>query len=77
MCRWLNGMWTAPNSTLPMKPSSAAPPWRVQPIGSVDRYKIGDGGPGALVSRLKELFENIVREANASYSHWTTPVYPA
>ena len=49
----------------------------VQPIGSVDRYKIGDGGPGALVSRLKELFENIVREANASYSHWTTPVYPA
>ena len=49
----------------------------VQTIGSVDRYKIGDGEPGTLAYRLTELFEKIVRGADPSYSHWTTPVYAA
>ena len=47
----------------------------VQPIGSVDRYKVGDGEPGPIVSRLQELFHNIVRGGDPRYAEWRTPVY--
>ena len=49
----------------------------VQPVVSVDRYKIGEGEPGPVVSRLKELFENAARGADPRYSAWTKPVYGA
>ena len=47
----------------------------VQPVVSVDRYTIGDGEPGPVVSRLTELFEKVVRGADPRYPSWTTPVY--
>ena len=47
----------------------------VQPIGSVDRYTVGDGEPGPIVSGLRELFQNVVRVGDPRYSEWRTPVY--
>ncbi len=47
----------------------------VQPIGSVDRYSVGSGEPGPLVSRLREIFHGIVRGSNPQYPHWLTAVY--
>ena len=47
----------------------------VQPIGSVDRYKLGDGEPGPVVSGLQEIFHNAVRGVDAKYVDWRTPVY--
>ena len=47
----------------------------VQPIGSVDRYKVGDGEPGPLVSRLTGVFHDIVRGVDSRYAEWRTPVY--
>ena len=49
----------------------------IQAVGSVDRYKIGHGGEGPLVSRLAELFHNVARGADARYAGWLTPVYQA
>jgi branched-chain amino acid aminotransferase len=49
----------------------------IQPIGSVDRYSVGDGEVGPVVSGLRELFHNVVRGANPGYSNWLTPVYSA
>jgi len=46
----------------------------VQPVVSVDRYLVGDGQPGPVVSRLEELFRQIVRGGDARYAHWLTPV---
>ena len=47
----------------------------LQPILSVDRYSVGDGAQGPVVSRLKELFQGVVRGEDARYSRWRTPVY--
>ena len=47
----------------------------VQAIGSVDRYKIGDGETAPVVSRLQKLFHEAVRGRDPRYSHWLTPVY--
>ena len=47
----------------------------VQAIGSVDRYKLGDGDTGAVVSRLQQSFHDVVRGRDPGYSHWLTPVY--
>lgn len=47
----------------------------IQPIVSVDRYKVGDGEPGPVVSRLEELFHRIVRGEDERYVKWCTPVY--
>ena len=47
----------------------------IQSVGSVDRYKIGDGDQGPLVSRLKELFHNLARGVDPRHPEWRTPVY--
>ena len=47
----------------------------VQPVVSVDRYRVGTGEPGPVVSRLEELFHRAVRGRDARYAHWLTPVY--
>jgi branched-chain amino acid aminotransferase len=47
----------------------------VLPIVSVDRYKVGDGKPGPVVSRLEERFHRIVRGQDKGYADWCTPVY--
>ena len=47
----------------------------VQAIGSVDRYKVGNGDQGPVVARLKELFRGVVSGTDPSHSDWRTPVY--
>jgi branched-chain amino acid aminotransferase len=47
----------------------------LQPIVSVDRYQVGDGQTGPVVSRLEELFHSAVRGTDSRYAHWCTPVY--
>lgn len=47
----------------------------VRPIVSVDRYQVGDGERGPIVSRLEQLFKGIVIGTDHRYAHWLTPVY--
>ncbi len=47
----------------------------VQSVGSVDRYKVGDGEQGPVVARLRELFRDVVHGADSQRSGWCTPVY--
>ena len=47
----------------------------VQSVGSVDKYDVGNGNEGPVVSSLRETFHNIVRGVDPRYSHWRTPVY--
>ncbi len=47
----------------------------VQSVGSVDRYKVGEGEQGPVVARLRELFRKVVRGADPRRSAWCTPVY--
>jgi len=47
----------------------------VQPIVSVDRYQVGNGDSGPVVSRLEELFHNMVRGVDPRHPEWRTPVY--
>ena len=47
----------------------------LQAIGSVDRYKVGTGEMGEVVSRLVGLFDNVVRRSGPQYAEWCTPVY--
>ncbi len=47
----------------------------IRPIGSVDKYKVGDGEQGPIVTRLKELFHKLVRGVDPGYSDWRAPVY--
>ena len=44
-------------------------------IGSVDGYRVGDGGVGPTVSRLEPLYHDIVRGKDTRYARWLTPVY--
>jgi branched-chain amino acid aminotransferase len=46
-------------------------------VTEVDFQPIGGGRMGPIVSRLRELFFDIVRGRSAKYRHWCTPVYPA
>jgi branched-chain amino acid aminotransferase len=47
----------------------------LQPIVSVDRYQVGDGQAGPVVSQLEGLFHSVVRGTDSRYTHWCTPVY--
>ena len=47
----------------------------VQSVGSVDRYQVGDGEQGPVVSRLKAEFRGVVQGDSARRSAWCTPVY--
>ena len=47
----------------------------LQAIGSVDRYKVGSGEIGNVVSRLVSLFDKVVRGSDARYAQWRIPVY--
>lgn len=44
------------------------------PITSIDRLPIGDGLPGALTTKLQELYQAAVL-ADPKYAQWTTQVY--
>ncbi len=45
----------------------------IQPVGSVDRYTLGDGGIGPITRRLRTLYDDVVRGKDARYAHWRTP----
>ncbi len=47
----------------------------VQAVGSVDRYTVGNGEQGPVVTRLKELYRDLVRGGDAKRSAWRTQVY--
>ena len=47
----------------------------LQPVGSVDRYKVGDGQVGPITARLQSLFDRVVRGGHPGYADWCTPVY--
>ena len=47
----------------------------VQSVGTVDRYQVGDGEQGSVVTRLKALLDGVVQGNNPSRSAWCTPVY--
>jgi branched-chain amino acid aminotransferase len=44
-------------------------------ITRVDHREIGSGKMGPIASRLRELYQQVVRGRLAKYTHWNTPVY--
>jgi branched-chain amino acid aminotransferase len=47
---------------------------QIAPIASIDGRPIGDGKPGPLSMRLREIFFDTVRGRHADYAHFLTPV---
>jgi branched-chain amino acid aminotransferase len=50
---------------------------QVAAITQVEHRPIGAGVIGPIVTRLRELYFDVVRGKNPRYRHWCTPVYPA
>lgn len=50
--------------------------WEVTPVHSIDRYAVGGGVTGPLVTRLATLFAEMAQGRMEKYRHWLTPVYP-
>jgi len=50
---------------------------QVAAITQVEHRPIGEGTIGPVVSRLREIYFDVVRGKNPKYVHWCTPVYPA
>jgi branched-chain amino acid aminotransferase len=48
---------------------------QVAPITKVDHRVIGDGETGPLVTKLRELFFNVVRGRVTKYRDWCMPIY--
>jgi branched-chain amino acid aminotransferase len=47
----------------------------ITPVLSVDGRPIGGGAPGPLTSRIKVLYESVVRGRDLRHPEWRTPVY--
>lgn len=47
---------------------------QISPIASIDGRPVGDGKPGPISMRLRELFFDTVRGRNPKYAHFLTPV---
>lgn len=47
---------------------------QVAPIASIDGRPIGDGAPGPITNRLREIFFDTVRGRSDRYADWITPV---
>jgi branched-chain amino acid aminotransferase len=47
----------------------------ITPVGEVDHFTVGDGGPGPLTARIERSFHQVVRGRSAGYAFWRTPVY--
>lgn len=47
------------------------------PIVEIDHRPIGGGTPGPISTRLKELYQAVVRGKEPRYRNWCTPVYRA
>jgi branched-chain amino acid aminotransferase len=50
---------------------------QIAAITQVEHRAIGDGAIGPVVSRLRELYFDVVRGKYPKYRHWCTPVYEA
>jgi branched-chain amino acid aminotransferase len=48
---------------------------QISPVIDVDRRPIGEGEVGPIVTKLSQLYFDIVRGRNKKYAHWLTPVY--
>jgi len=48
---------------------------QVAAITQVEHRPIGEGSIGPVVSRLREIYFDVVRGKNTKYRHWCTPVY--
>lgn len=47
----------------------------ITPVLEVDGKPVGDGKPGPITMRLKEIYQNIVTGVDVRYKSWLTPVY--
>lgn len=47
------------------------------PVVEIDRRRIGAGKPGPIFTRLRDLYERLVRGKEPRYRAWCTPVYSA
>jgi branched-chain amino acid aminotransferase len=48
---------------------------QVAAITQIEHRKIGSGTIGPVVSRLREIYFDVVKNNNPKYEHWCTPVY--
>ena len=48
---------------------------QITAVTRVDHRPIGDGQMGPVTSRLRQLFDDVVRGRNSRYMHWVVPVY--
>jgi branched-chain amino acid aminotransferase len=48
---------------------------QVTAITRVDFRAVGDGKMGPITTKLREIFDQVVRGKNAKFSNWNTPVY--
>jgi branched-chain amino acid aminotransferase len=48
---------------------------QVAAITQIEHRKIGSGTIGPVVSRLREIYFDVVKNKNPKYGHWCTPVY--
>lgn len=49
----------------------------VSSVTRIDHRPIGDGTPGPITRRLRDLFDKVVHGHLPQYQHWLTPVPPA
>lgn len=47
----------------------------IQAVSSIDRYTVGGGDMGPVVTQLEQLFNDIVRGKDARYPEWRTGIY--
>jgi branched-chain amino acid aminotransferase len=48
---------------------------QVAAITQIEHRPVGSGAIGPVVTRLRELYFDVVRGNNPKYRHWCTPVY--
>jgi len=48
----------------------------ISPILSIDKRRIGEGRPGPVTQRVRELYTRVVTGEDRRYDHWLTRVYP-
>jgi branched-chain amino acid aminotransferase len=49
----------------------------IMPVGAVDHYRVGSGGPGPITAQIERIFHNVVRGRHPGYAFWRTPIYAA
>jgi len=47
----------------------------VTPVGSVDRFQIGDGTPGGITTSVNKTYVEVACGYQEGYKDWVTPVY--